>query len=114
MQDRALASGFGVRALDFDDDGDLDVFVANDSDPNYLYRNEGNGTFKEIGTWSGCALDENGAAQASMGVAVGDVMGHGRFDIFVTNFAEDFSTLYRRPAPTGCSRTSRGRPASAR
>ena len=93
MQDRALAFGLGVRALDFDDDGDLDVFVANDSDPNYLYRNEGNGTFKEIGTWSGCALDEKGAAQASMGVAVGDVMGHGRFDIFVTNFAEDFSTL---------------------
>jgi hypothetical protein len=93
MQDRALAFGLGVRAFDFDDDGDLDVFVANDSDPNYLYRNEGNGTFKEVGTWSGCALDEKGAAQASMGVAVGDVTGHGRFDIFVTNFAEDFSTL---------------------
>ncbi len=93
MQDRALAFGLGVRAFDFDDDGDVDVFVANDSDPNYLYRNEGNGTFKEVGTWSGCALDEKGAAQASMGVAVGDVMGHGRFDILVTNFAEDFSTL---------------------
>jgi len=93
MQDRALAFGLGVRAFDFDGDGDQDVFVANDSDPNYLYRNEGNGTFKEVGTWSGCALDEKGAAQASMGVAVGDVMGHGRWDIFVTNFAEDFSTL---------------------
>ena len=93
MQDRALAFGLGVRALDFDADGDVDVFVANDSDPNYLYRNEGNGTFKEVGTWSGCALDEKGAAQASMGVAAGDVMAHGRFDIFVTNFAEDFSTL---------------------
>jgi enediyne biosynthesis protein E4 len=93
MQDRALAFGLGVRALDMDDDGDVDVFVANDSDPNYLYRNEGNGTFKEVGTWSGCALDEKGAAQASMGVAAGDVLGHGRFDIFVTNFAEDFSTL---------------------
>ena len=93
MQDRALAFGLGVRALDFDGDGDVDVFVANDSDPNYLYRNEGNGTFKEIGTWSGCALDEKGAAQASMGVAAGDVMGRGRFDILVTNFAEDFCTL---------------------
>jgi enediyne biosynthesis protein E4 len=93
MQDRALAFGLGVRAFDFDQDGDVDVFVANDSDPNYLYRNEGNGTFKEVGTWSGCALDEKGAAQASMGVAVGDVIGHGRFDILVTNFAEDFSTL---------------------
>jgi enediyne biosynthesis protein E4 len=93
MQDKALAFGLGVRAFDFDDDGDSDVFVANDSDPNYLYRNEGNGTFKEVATWSGCALDEKGAAQASMGVAVGDVTARGRFDIFVTNFAEDFSTL---------------------
>jgi enediyne biosynthesis protein E4 len=94
MQDRALGFGFAVRALDFDDDGDLDVYVANDSDPNYLYRNDGHGTFKEIGAWAGCALDEKGAAQASMGVATGDVTGDRRIDIFVTNFAEDFSTLY--------------------
>ena len=76
MQDRALAFGLGVRAFDFDDDGDTDVFVANDSDPNYLYRNEGNGTFKEVGTWSGCALDEKGAAQASM-VGCLDIDGRG-------------------------------------
>ena len=94
LADRALGFGFAVRALDFDDDGDVDLYVANDSDANYLYRNEGNGTFKEIGTWAGCALDEKGAAQASMGVAAGDVTGDGRPDIFTTNFAEDFSTLY--------------------
>ena len=93
--DRALGFGFAVRALDVDDDGDTDVYVANDSDANYLYRNEGNGTFKEIGTWAGCALDEKGAAQASMGLAVGDVTGDGRPDIVTTNFAEDFSTLYQ-------------------
>ena len=96
MEDKALAFGFSVRAADFDGDGDLDVYVANDSDPNYLYRNDGKGHFTEVATWTGCALDENGAAQASMGVAVGDVTGDGLVDIFVNNFAEDFSTLYRQ------------------
>ena len=89
------ASGSPCAPSDFDDDGDIDVYVANDSDPNYLYRNEGNGHFKEIGTWSFSAFDENGAAQASMGVAFGDVDGDGVPDLFVTNFSEDFSTLYK-------------------
>ena len=57
MEDKALGFGFAVRAADFDGDGDVDLYVANDSDPNYLYRNEGNGVFKEVATWSGCALD---------------------------------------------------------
>ncbi len=95
LQDKALAFGFAVRAADVDDDGDLDLYVANDSDPNYLYRNEGGGRFKEVGVWSGCALDENGAAQAGMGLAAGDATGDGRLDLLVTNFSEDFSTLYR-------------------
>ncbi len=95
LQDKALAFGFAVRAADVDADGDLDLYVANDSDPNYLYRNEGGGRFKEVGVWSGCALDENGAAQAGMGLAAGDATGDGTLDLFVTNFSEDFSTLYR-------------------
>jgi hypothetical protein len=95
FEDRALAFGFAVRAADFDDDGDVDLYVANDSDANYLYRNEGGGRFREVGLWSGCAFDAAGAAQASMGVAVGDVNGDGILDVFVTNFAEDASTLYR-------------------
>jgi hypothetical protein len=95
MTDRGLGFGFAVRAADFDDDGRVDVYVANDSDPNYLYHNEGHGLFKEIGVVSGSALDRNGMAQASMGVAVGDVDGDGIQDIFVTNFSEDFKTLYR-------------------
>ena len=94
MTDRGLGFGFGVRAADFGDDGRPDLYVANDSDPNYLYRNEGGGVFKEVATWSGAALDENGAAQASMGLAVGDVDGDGVLDLFTTNFSEDFSTLY--------------------
>ena len=93
--DRGLGFGFAVRAADYDGDGDPDLYVANDSDPNYLYRNEGRGAFREVGVWSGCALDAGGAAQASMGIAAGDVFGTGRLDLFVTNFSEDYSTLYR-------------------
>ena len=95
FQDRALAFGFGVWAGDTDGDGDDDVFVANDSDANYLYRNEGGGVFKETGLWSGCAFSASGLSQASMGIASGDVTGDGLLDLFVTNFSEDYSTLYR-------------------
>ena len=95
FEDRGLGFGFAVRAGDYDGDGDVDLYVANDSDPNYLYRNEGHGIFREIGVFSGCALDANGAAQASMGIAAGDVFGTGRLDLLVSNFSEDFKTLYR-------------------
>ncbi|MGH2688623.1 MAG: CRTAC1 family protein, partial [Actinomycetota bacterium] len=95
LEDRGLGYGFAVRAADYDADGDPDLYVANDSDPNYLYRNDGAGGFRDAGVWSGAALDAGGAAQASMGIAVGDATGDGLLDVFVTNFAEDFSTLYR-------------------
>ncbi len=95
LKDLALGFGFAVRAADFDDDGHPDLYVANDSDPNYLYRNDGTGHFREIGVPSFSAFDANGAAQASMGVAVGDVDGDGILDLFVTNFSEDFATLYK-------------------
>ena len=95
MKDLALGFGFAVRAADVDDDGDVDVYVANDSDPNYLYRNDGAGRFKEVGVPSFSAFDANGAAQASMGVAMGDADGDGILDMFVTSFSEDFSTLYK-------------------
>ncbi len=95
MKDLALGFGFAVRAADVDDDGDLDVYVANDSDPNYLYFNDGSGHFREGGVPSFAAFDANGAAQASMGIAMGDVDEDGILDMFVTNFSEDFSTLYK-------------------
>jgi len=94
FEDLALGYGFAVRAGDLDADGDLDVYVANDSDANYYYRNEGDGTFKEVGMWTGPAFDAGGAAQAGMGVAFGDPNGDGAVDVLVTNFSEDFTTLY--------------------
>jgi hypothetical protein len=95
LEDLALGFGFAVRAADFDDDGDLDLYVANDSDPNYLYRNDGRGRFQEVGVPTFTAFDGNGAAQASMGLATGDADGDGILDLFVTHFSEDFSTLYQ-------------------
>jgi hypothetical protein len=95
MTDVAESYGLGVLASDLDEDGDIDVYVANDSNPNYLYRNEGDGTFTEIGSWSGAGLSGEGVAQAGMGVDAGDFDGDGRQDIFVTNFIQDTCTLYR-------------------
>lgn len=86
---------FAVAALDLDGDLDLDLYVANDSNPNYLYENDGTGHFREVGLWSGAALDGNGQAQAGMGLAVGDYDDDGLCDLFVTNFEKDASTLYR-------------------
>jgi hypothetical protein len=86
--------GLGVIASDFDDDGRIDIFVANDSTPNFHYRNNGDGTFKEIGFTAGTAVNENGSEQGSMGVTVGDYDHDGKFDLFVTNFADEYNTLY--------------------
>ena len=86
--------GFGVAFFDFDDDGRLDLFVANDSTPNYLYRNRGDGTFEDVSYASGAALTEAGLEQAHMGVAVGDYDRDGRDDLHVTNFADDTNILY--------------------
>ncbi len=95
LADVGLYYSFGVVAADLDDDGDRDLYVANDSNPNYLYRNDGRGHFQDVGLWSGCALDSAGMAQAGMGIAPGDFDADGRVDLFVTHFAEDSSTLYR-------------------
>jgi enediyne biosynthesis protein E4 len=86
--------GMGVVCSDIDDDGLIDIFVADDSTPNLLYHNNGDGAFKEIGFVSGAALSADGAEQGSMGVAVGDYDHDGRFDIFVTNFVDEYNTLY--------------------
>jgi hypothetical protein len=84
----------GVICSDFDENGLVDIFVANDSTPNYFYKNNGNGTFEEIGFLSGTAVNENGSEQGSMGVTVADYDHDGHLDLFVTNFDDDYNTLY--------------------
>jgi enediyne biosynthesis protein E4 len=86
--------GLGVSAGDYDNDGDLDIFVANDSTPNFLFQNQGNGTFKEVGLLAGVAFNEDGNAQACMGVDLADYDNDGFLDVIVTNFARDTNTLY--------------------
>jgi hypothetical protein len=87
--------GFTVLWTDYDDDGRPDIFVANDSTPNVLYRNQGDGTFKEVALEVGVAVSGDGREQACMGADFGDYDGDGRLDLFVTNFSDDYSTLYR-------------------
>src|SRR2546428_713810 len=86
--------GFAAAWVDGVDDGWLDLLVANASTPNYLYRNRGDGTFEDVSLASGFALNENGREQASMGIAVGDYDNDGRVDLYVTNFSDDYNTLY--------------------
>jgi enediyne biosynthesis protein E4 len=87
--------GLGVIWGDYDNDGDLDLFVANDSMANFLFQNQGNGTFREVGVLSGSAFNEDGKAQAGMGVTMGDYDHDGLFDFYVTHFSDDYGTLYR-------------------
>jgi hypothetical protein len=86
--------GLGVSTLDFNGDGWIDIYVANDSNPSALYRNNRDGTFTDIAVAAGCAYSQDGKPQAGMGVAVGDYNRDGRMDIFKTNFAGDTSTMY--------------------
>jgi hypothetical protein len=87
--------GLGVVMSDLDDDRDLDIYVANDSCPNYLWRNDGGWRFSEVAALAGVATNEDAKEQAGMGVDAGDVDGDGRLDLIVTNFSHDWTTLYR-------------------
>ncbi|HVS15393.1 MAG TPA: CRTAC1 family protein [Thermoanaerobaculia bacterium] len=87
-------AGLGVIAADFDDDGWIDVYVANDADPNHLWMNQGDGTFVEEGLLMGAALNRFGEAEAGMGVVAGDADGDGDLDLFVTHLYEESNTFY--------------------
>ena len=87
--------GFSSVFVDVDDDGWVDLVVANDSVPKYLYRNKHDGTFEDISYISGFALNDDGREQAAMGIAVGDYNRDGKVDFYITNFSDDYNTLYR-------------------
>ena len=103
FEDVSLASGialkrgygFGVVLDYFDDDEQLDIYIANDLTENFLFLNRGQFRFEDFGALSGAAYVEGGRAQAGMGVDSGDYDADGRADIYVTNFSDDYNTLYR-------------------
>jgi len=87
--------GLGVVAADFDDDGRVDLFVANDLTANFLFRNQGDWRFRESGAESGTATNAEGGFLAGMGIACGDLDGDGRIDLAVTNFYGESTTFYK-------------------
>ena len=87
--------GLGIVTGDYDGDGWPDVYIANDRVRNFLFHNNGDGTFTELGLEAGVALDENGKAQAGMGTDIGDYDRDGRFDIVVSNLHTEYLALYR-------------------
>ena len=95
FSDSTRAYGFAVLATDYDDDGLVDLFVANDSNPNFLYHNLGNGRFENVAQIAGVAVNGDGRAQAGMGADAGDYDGDSRIDLVLTTFAHDRYTLYR-------------------
>jgi hypothetical protein len=86
--------GFAALAGDWDNDGDLDIYIANDSTPNRLLRNDG-GRFRDVALLVAVAYSEDGREQGGMGLAAGDYDGDGDLDLFVTNFSHDNNTLYQ-------------------
>jgi hypothetical protein len=92
---RSDGHGFGVVVADVNSDGKVDIYVANDLNPNFLYINNGDGTFEDVTESWGAAFDEKGLAQSGMGVDCEDIDGDGRADLFVTNFQNEYNTIYQ-------------------
>ncbi len=92
---RLAAFGLGVVFTDVDNDGWDDIYVANDSVPNFLFRNRGDGTFEEMALLAGVAVGPGGQPLAGMGTTAGDIDGDGRPDLFVTNLDRQTHSLYR-------------------
>jgi hypothetical protein len=85
----------GLVAVDYDNDGDIDVFVANDVHANYLFQNDGRGSYKEVALLAGTAYDVRGNPHGNMGVDAGDFDNDGWFDFHVTSFSREWAVLYR-------------------
>jgi hypothetical protein len=101
VNDATRYYGFSSVWVHANGDGLIDLLVVNDSTPNQLYLNLGEGRFEESGYPSGVALNENGREQAGMGLAVGDYDNDGRIDFYITNFSDDSNTLYHNDDDAG-------------
>jgi hypothetical protein len=95
VSDRGAYYGLTAVFADVNNDGKPDLMVANDSTPNYLYVNKGDGTFEDASYSAGYALNENGRETASMGIAVGDYRNDGLLDLYNTVFSDDYNPLYK-------------------
>ena len=95
VDDKRRYYGFSSTFVDIDNDGKVDLLVTDDSSPNYLYLNKGDGTFQDASFFSGFALNQDARETASMGLAVGDYGNNGRLDLYTTTFSDDYKTLYR-------------------
>jgi hypothetical protein len=93
--DRDARPGLGIVTGDFDEDGWVDVYIGNDGDVNQLFMNQGDGTFREDSLLAGCAVNAEGAAEASMGITAGDFDNDGDEDLFITHLTRETNTLYR-------------------
>ena len=87
-------TGMGMICFDFDDDGDTDIFVCNDAQPNFLFQNDGKGRFEEVALLAGVAYDIRGGENSSMGVDCGDYDNDGRLDLFMTDYSSEMPVLY--------------------
>ena len=95
VADKSGYYGLSAVFVDVNNDGRPDLLVANDSTPNYLYLNKGDGTFEDVSYSSGYALNKDGRETASMGIAIGDYRNNGLLDIYHTTFSDDYKPLYR-------------------
>jgi enediyne biosynthesis protein E4 len=106
VSDSEQRYGLTASWSDFNNDGKLDLLVANDAQPNYLYQGDGTGKFEDVGSVSGVAYSENGMAQANMGLALGDYLHTGRMSLVITHFDSEYATLYRNDGNMSFSEVS--------
>jgi enediyne biosynthesis protein E4 len=95
VSDKQRYYGFSSTFVDVNNDGKVDLLVTNDSSPNYLYINKGDGTFEDFSFYSGFAVNQDAHESANMGLAVGDYRNNGMVDLYTTSFSDDYKPLFR-------------------